>query len=119
MLTATTLMTEPILGPVCEMMDAADDSGGCYHYSCGDIECNGRIKLAEGPICGELYHQGGCDHESCMLIEPPQEWCQKHNSWQLADFGFSKGFAGGNIYWSSLACGCFDMDESDDIRAAY
>ncbi|HWI69474.1 MAG TPA: hypothetical protein VNS88_14060 [Nitrospiraceae bacterium] len=114
-----TLMLEPILGPVCDMQDAVEDSGGCYHDSCQWIDCNGRIKLAEGPVCGELEYQGICDHESCAMIEPNQMWCDKHG-WQIVSNGGSGGgFAGGRIYWTELACGCVDMDESDDIRAAY
>ena len=96
MSTMTALVLEPILGPVCNMQDAVEDSGGCYHDSCQDIECNCHITMAEGPLCGEHYYQGGCDHESCTLIEPPQTYCFKHHSQQLVvDSGSGRGFAGG------------------------
>lgn len=115
----TALMLEPILGPVCYPQACIEDSGGCRHDSCQWIECNGRVKLAEGPVCGEREYQGGCDHESCELAEPYQMWCENHG-WQImTDHGSRGGFAGGRIYWAELACGCVDMDESDDIRAAY
>lgn len=118
-MTMTAIELEPILGPVCEMMYAVDDSGGCMHDSCQNIECNGRIKMAEGPMCGWLDYEGLCDHGSCKLIEPNQTFCSTHG-WQLVvDQGSGRGFAGGAIYWEQLYCGCVDMDESDDIRAAY
>jgi hypothetical protein len=120
MINMETLVLEPILGPVCDMMDAVDDSGGCMHDSCQNIECNGRITLAEGPLCGRADYEGFCDHGSCKLIEPTQMFCHNNHGWQLVvDHGSARGFAGGNIYWAQLYCGCVDMDESDDIRAAY
>jgi hypothetical protein len=120
--TITVIELEPILGPVCDMQDAVDDSGGCYHDSCQNIECNGRITLAEGPLCAHADYWGYCTHKSCNLINPAQAFCpmNRDHGWQLVvDHGSGRGFAGGNIYWANLACGCFDMDESDDIRAAY
>lgn len=116
------LLLEPILGPVCYMQDAVEDSGGCRHDSCQWIDCNGRIKLTEGPLCGHHNYNGFCDHESCALIEPYQSFCPmgRNHGWQLIiKQGSGGGFAGGRIYWAELACGCVDMDESDDIRAAY
>lgn len=115
----TTIELEPILGPVCYETECIEDSGGCMHDSCQDIECNSRITLAEGPLCGSIMYQGFCDHGSCILIEPMQMWCNAHG-WQLVvKSGSGSGFAGGRIYWAELACGSVDMDESDDIRAAY
>ena len=44
----------------------------------------------------------------------------RDHGWQLViDQGSGHGFAGGTIYWAQLYCGDFDVDESDDIRAAY
>lgn len=105
-----------IEGPVCE---GSAEFGGCDHDSCQSIEANGRIHLAVGPVCGGLYYQGGCDHGSCEAIEPAQSYCARHG-WQLiTESGSGSGFAGGRVLWASLACGCTETDESDDIRAAY
>ena len=42
------------------------------------------------------------------------------HGWQLVtDNGSGRGFAGGNIHWAQLFALNTDMDESDDIRAAY
>lgn len=118
-MTMTMIELKPILGPVCDMMDAVDDSGGCRHDSCQTIECNGRITMAEGPLCAGIDYQGWCHHGSCTLIEPNQMWCNAHG-WQLVvNSGSGDGFAGWRIYWAELACGSVYTDESDDIRAAY
>jgi hypothetical protein len=46
--------------------------------------------------------------------------CQRgHGEQEIASQGLGSGFAGGTIYWIVLACGCTNMDESDDIRAAF
>ena len=121
-MTMTAIELEPILGPVCDMMDAVDDSGGCMHDSCQNIEYNGYITLAEGPLCDRADYEGFCNHGSCKLIEPRQAFCPMNSDhgWQLVvDSGSGSGFAGGTIYWAQLYCGHVDMDESDDISAAY
>lgn len=105
-----------LAGPVCDM---TAELGGCYHDSCGDLEMDGRIRLIEGPLCATAEFQGECPHQSCAMREPAQGECVKHG-WQLVtDHGVSTGFAGGRVYWANLACGCSDIDESDDVRAAY
>jgi hypothetical protein len=110
----TGILISPVLGPVC----LSSEFACCYDESCQTIEYNGYIVLAEGPICGGMYHEGDCGHESCKLVEPEQSFCEKHLSWQLVEeSGVSSGFAG-RVYWANLACGCFDVDESDDERAA-
>jgi len=109
------LTREPLLGAVC---DSTIELGGCYHDSCAAIEIDGRIRLAEGPICGAADYMGECPHASCDAIEPPQGDCTRHG-WQLVtDAGSGSGFAGGRIWWVTLACGCTDMDESGDVEAA-
>ena len=109
------LVLDPVSGPLCEEHDYM---GGCFHDSCGWIEANGRVTFALGPLCEERDFTGECPHRSCELIEPPQLWCDRHG-WQLVtDYGVSTGFAGGRCPWANLACGCFDVDESDDLRAA-
>jgi hypothetical protein len=115
--TLVRLTIDPLAGPACESNSAL---GGCYHDSCAEIECTGRIAFTEGPVCAAADYLGECPHASCEAREPAQGWCGTHNSWQLLrDCGSGRGFAGGTIYWATLACGCTDMDESDDIRAAY
>lgn len=42
----------------------------------------------------------------------------RHGEQEIADMGSGSGFAGGQIYWTVYACGCVDMDESNDIAAA-
>jgi hypothetical protein len=111
----TPLMIPALTGPVC---DSTAELGGCYHDSCPAIELDGRVRLAEGPLCESADYQGECPHQSCAAIEPAQGECARHG-WQLVDdHGVSTGFAGGRVYWANLACGCFEVDESDDLRAA-
>jgi len=102
-------------GPIC---DERVDLDGCYHDSCANIRYSSRLVFAEGPMCGELYHMGDCGHGSCQLISPEQFECEKHGWVLILNQGSGQGFAGGRIYWANLVCGCFAMDESDDIRAA-
>jgi hypothetical protein len=47
------------------------------------------------------------------------ETCKKHGPQEVVDSDSYTGFAGGSCYWYRLACGCQQVDESDDIRAAY
>jgi hypothetical protein len=42
----------------------------------------------------------------------------RHGEQEFASMGSGSGFAGGTIYWTVFACGCTEMDESDDIEAA-
>jgi len=105
----------PLLGPVC---DSPEEYAGCYHESCALVALDGRIRLAEGPVCSSAEYRGECGHSSCLLVEPPQGDCRLHG-WQLVtEEGSGPGFAGGMVYWAALACGCTDMDESGDVRAA-
>lgn len=53
------------------------------------------------------------------LTEEPTEACWTCKGEQeVVEYGHGTGFAGGNIYWTALACGHTNMDESDDLRAA-
>jgi hypothetical protein len=102
-------------GPLCEEATALD---GCYHPSCTALVLDGRIHLAIGPLCDSADYLGDCRHPSCTAIEPAQGKCARHG-WQLVlDAGSGSGFAGGRIWWATLACGCTDMDESGDVEAA-
>lgn len=82
-----------------------------------------------GPVCYDADGCGDCDHSSCVTIM--REWdcraceamepytvCDRHGYQTIVNSGTSTGFAGGTVYWANLACGCFDVDESDDVRAA-
>jgi len=44
--------------------------------------------------------------------------CPRHGPTTVTGCGTTAGFAGGACYWAQLACGCFDMDESNDLAAA-
>lgn len=100
-----------------------------------------RHACLSGPLCAYWYarhshHEdpGGCIHDSCMAIthgdcqacdreaEAAERaglvWCTRHGYTPVTDSGQSTGFAGGAVYWANLACGCADMDESADVRAA-
>lgn len=112
----TALTIAPVQGPICP---SYADLQGCMHDSCFEIENNGRIVEAEGPLCPQRWFEGYCDHGSCEMVSPGQMFCGQHG-WQIIEGqGSGGGFAGGTIYWATLACGCVDMDESYDIRAAY
>jgi len=72
-----------------------------------------------GPACQDFEWQGGCRHDSCMAVEAAAaEMCEKHGWQQVTDMGSGAGFAGGRIYWTTLACGCTDMDETGDVAGA-
>ena len=43
----------------------------------------------------------------------------KHGDTTIVEFGSFTGYAGGKCYVTELACGCTDLDESADVRAAY
>jgi hypothetical protein len=54
------------------------------------------------------------------LTREPTVTCPRcRGEQEITDSGSGTGFAGGSIYWTNLACGHVDMDESDDVRAAY
>jgi hypothetical protein len=84
-------------------------------------------KLEFVPEHGEyvmMDDRGTCLHESCWMIYmqlDELQRCTRHPESALipVEAGSGKGFAGGNVYWTNYACGCMDMDESDDVRAAY
>lgn len=102
-------------GPLCE---EAATIGGCWHPSCTALDLDGRIHLAIGPLCDGSEYAGTCPHPSCDAIEPEQGDCRRHG-WQLVTTsGSGPGYAGGRVYWATLACGCTDMDESGDVEAA-
>jgi hypothetical protein len=44
--------------------------------------------------------------------------CAKHGEVRITNSGGYTGFAGGACYFDELSCGCYDVDESDDVRAA-
>lgn len=44
--------------------------------------------------------------------------CPKHGQVNVMDWGGFSGFAGGACYYAQLSCGCYDVDESNDVRAA-
>jgi hypothetical protein len=54
-----------------------------------------------------IYHCPGCKFLAC----------DDHTD--LENTGSGLGFAGGRIHFTSFRCGFTDVDESDDIRAAY
>jgi len=49
------------------------------------------------------------------LLPVPTSPCPRgHGEQEITDFGQGPGLAGGQIYWTDLACGCQDWDESGD-----
>jgi hypothetical protein len=38
---------------------------------------------------------------------------------RIKDGGSFTGYAGGRSSWTELECGCIDLDETNDINAAY
>jgi hypothetical protein len=53
------------------------------------------------------------------LTAEPTLPCRRHGEQEIESQGSGSGFAGGTVYWIRLACGCTEMDESGDVRAAY
>jgi hypothetical protein len=75
-----------------------------------------------GPICTSEYSWQWCGHESCGSIEAIALCPMKpgvHGMQEIVDGGSFTGFAGGRCYYTELACGCIDMDETNDVNAAY
>ena len=53
------------------------------------------------------------------LLASPTEACWKCGGEQeVVDYDVAPGFAGGRCYFTLLACGHVNADESDDVRAA-
>ena len=84
-----------------------------------------------GPLCGDAEREGYCEHTSCAAIYFAEfrgccggcqsadfVVCPDHGYTTVLESGSGGGFAGGRIYWAELACGCTDVDESADVRAA-
>lgn len=90
-----------------------------------------------GPLCAYWHREhysaedpGGCIHDSCMalmheLCEACQQdandgivYCPRHGSTVITANLVYTGYAGGCCIAVELACGCTDVDESNDIRAA-
>ncbi len=42
-----------------------------------------------------------------------------HGMQEIHEVGSFTGFAGGRSYFCVLACGCTDLDETNDLNAAY
>jgi hypothetical protein len=80
------------------------------------------IPIIQGPVCDKADWIGVCDHNSCWTLLSDQaaiECPRGHGLQRIVKCDSGGGFAGGRIYWTILECGCVDLDESDDIRAAY
>jgi len=100
-------------GPVCAVMerytwdaDGTDDGPmPCGHGSCGAIV---------------EAHCWACMVEAEPTEANPYGWvtCRTHGYVFMTDSGSGEGFAGGRVWHATLACGCYLMDESDDLRAA-
>ena len=59
-------------------------------------------------------------HEMCARLQVPTETCWTCKGEQeVASYETTTGFAGGAVYITMLACGHANIDESDDVRAAY
>lgn len=76
-----------------------------------------------GPVCfdSELCWLEVCVHDSCNKIEAVSLCPRKpdeHGLQEIVETGDYIGFAGGRCYFTELACGCIDADESRDIAAA-
>lgn len=100
-------------GPICRQ---AATVGYCFHDSCGTVE-----PVTAGPLCEGRTLDYPCDHGSCAeayRTQPAFVDCPKHGQVTITDSGSYTGFAGGTCYWAELSCGCHDVDESDDVRAA-
>jgi hypothetical protein len=44
--------------------------------------------------------------------------CRRHGEVTVTGSGGYTGFAGGACYYEQFSCGCYDVDESADVRAA-
>ena len=90
----------------------------------------------EGPACpvSEYDEAPGCAHSSCAELQhelcyPCEElaqaeaaagvvYCQQHGRQNIARTAQFTGYAGGLCFYAVLTCGCTDLDESADLRAA-
>jgi hypothetical protein len=74
-----------------------------------------------GPLCESHGHVPYCQHASCNATaaeQPWTGWCDEHGYQHVDDAGSGSGFAGGRVYWTDLACGCTQVDETGDVAAA-
>jgi hypothetical protein len=87
---------------------------------------------ARGPLCeGASSPEAECQHDSCPQIyfaefigcpacndAPYYAKCSAHGWREVVDNGTFTGYAGGRSSWIELSCGCSQLDESEDVRAA-
>lgn len=62
-----------------------------------------------------------CWCEICGEFDCMHAFCDRHG-WTMIDGPFSyqgPGYAGGMIYATTLLCGCTDLNEDADLRAAF
>lgn len=88
----------------------------------------GYVWVSDGTSPDILTHRicaarGWCPAEYAVTGEPAcgcayVTECPQHGATAITDQGSGQGFAGGSVYWANLACGCTDLDESADLRAA-
>jgi len=74
-----------------------------------------------GPTCyDEQDWMRVCVHDSCNRIDAVQLCPRKpdeHGMQEIVETGDFIGLAGGQCYFTELACRCVDMDESRDVAA--
>jgi hypothetical protein len=82
------------------------------------------VRMSETPVNGfnaqVMYELTIGYHELVAQIATPTEECAFCGGEQeVVSYGGGRGFAGGSIHFTELACGHTNVDESDDVRAAY
>jgi hypothetical protein len=65
-----------------------------------------------------LYCQSPHDQQPLPDEDDDQTVCPKHGPTRQAGCVAYVGYAGGRCYAALLECGCSDVDESADVRAA-
>lgn len=84
-----------------------------------EIECELEPATEVGACasCGERTPAGLLDvHGRCEDCSAAV--CDRHGRQEVVESGSGSGFAGGRVTWDALSCGCYLVDESDDMRAA-
>jgi hypothetical protein len=67
-----------------------------------------------------LYELAVGYHEMVAAIATPTEACWKcQGEQEVVEYNSCPGFAGGSSYFTELACGHVNADESGDVAAAY
>lgn len=94
------------------------DDWDVYEQIFGELSYRAPViaRTADSPLGWWRYAMAAVLRE--LTVTPTAACPRCKGEQEIVAAGSGSGFAGGHVYWTELACGHVDMDESDDIRAA-